>query len=444
MINLDKIYKRPAFIITMSFVMVILIGTIILSLPISASNNKSIGFINALFTATSATCVTGLIVVNTALSWSIFGKIIILILIQIGGLGTMALFSAMFFFLGKKIGLKHRILIKESLNLNSYTGIVKFLKNVIKFSLLCEFIGAILLSLRLIPLYGMLKGIWFSIFHSVSAYCNAGFDLFGNSIVDFHSDILINLTICSLIIIGGLGFFVFADIFKCKNYKNLSLHTKLALFITSLLLILGTLLFIILERDNVDTIKNFNLKDTILAGFFQSTVARTAGFNSIDLSQIHDSTAFMLMVLMFIGASPASTGGGIKTTTFGVLIISTFCILKGKTRFESFKRSIKTDIIYKSIAILMLALIIITLSSFLVATIEHERFTFINVLFEVFSAFATVGTSRGITSGLSNMSHLILIVVMIFGRVGTFTVAYAITGDDERKYKYANGEVIVG
>ena len=439
----DKIYKRPAFIILESFIIVILLGTFLLNLNIASSNGKSVGIENAIFTATSATCVTGLIVVNTARKWSFFGKLVIIILIQIGGLGTMSLFSAFFLFLKKRIGLRHRMIIKESLNLSSYTGVVRFVKSIIIFSLSIEVIGAMILAIRFVPMFGS-RGIWLSIFHSISAYCNAGFDLFGNSMESFYNDPLVLLTISTLVIVGGLGFVVFSDLYKSKNFKNLTLHSKLSLTISLALLISGTVVFIVLEDSNANSIRDFSTGETILTAFFQSTVARTAGFNSINLASIHHSTAFMLMLLMFVGANPASTGGGIKTTTFGILVLSTLSILRGENRFRAYKRSIKIEIIYRSIAILMLSLGIIAVSSFLISGIEHERFAFIDVMFEVFSAFGTVGTSRGITADLSLFSHIVLIIIMIFGRVGPFTVAYAISNHKKNKIQYANGQVIVG
>lgn len=441
----DKYFfiKRPSFIITMSFVWAIMLGAIILSLPISSATGEHTSFVTSLFTATSATCVTGLIVVNTATHWSLFGKIVILFLIQIGGLGTMTIFSILLLFFKRKIGLKHRILIKEALNLNTYTGIVKFIKNVIFFAFTVEAIGALLLMTRFVPLYGV-KGIWFSIFHSISAFCNAGFDLFGNSLMNFKGDFLVNVVICALVIIGGLGFIVFFDIYDKKSLKNITLHSKLSLYISIILLIIGTFLFIWLEYNNVNSIKELNFKDTILAGIFQSTVARTAGFNTVDISTIHDSTAFMLTILMFIGASSASTGGGIKTTTFGILLLATYSILRGKDKVVVYRRTIKKEAINKAVAILVSALIVICISSFMIASFEHERFQFIDVLFESVSAFATVGTSRSITNDLSTKSHLVIIIVMLIGRLGPFTIANGITGNTENKLEYANAEVLVG
>ncbi|CDZ75012.1 potassium uptake protein KtrB [Peptoniphilus sp. ING2-D1G] len=443
--KLFKILKKPPLILCMSFLVVIFVGAFLLNLPIASNNNESMGFVNALFTSTSATCVTGLVVVNTAEFFSTFGKIVILFLIQIGGLGTMVLFSMLLVITGKKIGLKDRILIREQLNTDSLSGLVKFSKYVLEVSILIEIIGALFLSTVFISDFGLLRGIWFSIFHSISAFCNAGFDILGNSIVPYKTNYIINLTIMFLIILGGLGFGVYMDIYKHKKFSKLSTHSKMVLIMSGILLIVGTLLFLIIEYNNSSSIANFNLKDKILISAFQSTITRTAGFNSIDISKIFDSTAFVMIILMFIGGSPASTAGGLKTTTFGVLLFTTVSVIRGERDVVFMKRKISLSIVLKALAICIICLILVVLVALLLSIIEADRFNFIDILFETVSAFGTVGVTRGITPLLDDASKIILSMTMFLGRVGPTTLAIGFLGKNySNGLKYAKGNIIVG
>ena len=331
---------NPPRVLALGFAGLILLGSILLNLPIATKTGESIGFINSLFTSASAVCVTGLVVVNTGKYWSLFGQIIIICLIQMGGLGFMTMATLVALILGKKITLKERLVIKEQLNQGSMSGLVKLTKYVIFSTLAIEGIGAVLLSIRFIPIYGFVKGLWFGIFHSISAFCNAGFDITGNSIVPFVGDVVINLTIAFLIIIGGLGFSVYIDITKNKKFKRLSLHSKLAIMITIVLIVAGMILVYAIEWNNPETFKYLSGKEKIVASFFQSVVPRTAGFNSIDISKIKDTTAFVMIILMFIGGSPGSTAGGIKTTTFGAIVLATLTVIKGNKDVEAYKKTI--------------------------------------------------------------------------------------------------------
>lgn len=441
---LKKIKKNPPLVVAMSFFIVILIGAFLLNLPIASNNGQSIGFLNALFTATSATCVTGLIVVNTAAHWTVFGKFVIIALIQIGGLGTMVFISLISIVFNKKIGLTQRIMLKEQISFDSITGIVKLAKYIIQFSVGCELVGAIILAFKFIPELGIQKGILFSGFHSISAFCNAGFDLIGNSIMNYTDSVLINLTIAFLIIIGGLGFTVCLDVFEKKNFSNLFLHSKVAITISIVLIFLGMFGFFILEYDK-EAYKGLTIGGKALASFFMSVSSRTAGFNSVDLSKISDSSVVLTALLMFIGASPASTGGGIKTTTFGVLLFSTISIMRGNEHTEIFHKTISIETLLKALCIFFIASGLILLSSMGLTIIEDGQFAYLDILYETVSAFGTVGVSRGITSSLQSLSKLIIIGLMYIGRVGPATLAIALINRKTKKHiKYAHGKIIVG
>ncbi|SDZ29494.1 trk system potassium uptake protein TrkH [Proteiniborus ethanoligenes] len=437
---------NPAQVLALGFGGLILIGATLLNLPLASVDGKSIGFINSLFTASSAVCVTGLVVVNTATHWSIFGKVVIILLIQMGGLGFMTMATLVALILGKRITLKGRLLIQEGLNQLSLEGVVKLTKYVIISTLVIEAIGAVLLSTRFIPIYGFKTGILFSIFHSISAFCNAGFDITGNSIVPFVGDFIVNITISILIIIGGLGYTVYIDVTTHKNLKKCSLHTKFVLFITGILLLAGFIFFFIVEYTNPDTLGNLSFLEKIIASMFQSVVTRTAGFNSIDIGSISKATTFMMIILMFIGGSPSSTAGGIKTTTFGVIILSIITVLKGKTDVEAFKKRIPNELIFRALAVVGIGLFLVILVT-MVLTLTEVDATFLDILFETTSAFATVGLTRGITPDLSSLGKIILTFTMFAGRLGPLTLGFALAKkQDEYKgnYRYSEGKIIVG
>lgn len=441
--KLDKNKLTPPRVLALGFASLILIGSIILNLPMATKNNESIGFINALFTAASSVCVTGLVVVNTAEVWSSFGQIVIIFLIQIGGLGFMTITTMGAVMVGKKIGLKDRLLIKEQLNQDSISGLVKLTKYVVGITLAIEGLGALFLSTRFIPMYGLQKGIWFSIFHSISGFCNAGFDIIGNSMESFSGDIIVNMTIASLIIVGGLGFSVYVDISEKKSFGKLRLHSKLVLSITGLLLLIGTVIFLLIEFNNPLTLGDMGNFEKVLTSFFQSVISRTAGFNSVDIGGLKDTTVFFMILLMFIGGSPGSTGGGIKTTTFGVLVLTTYAVVKGEKDVVVYKKRIGNDIIFRALAIIVISLGFIILVSFILTITEPA--IFLDLLFETTSAFATVGISRGITPGLTNIGKLIIILTMYAGRVGPLTMAFAFAQRSQHKnYSYSEGSITVG
>lgn len=441
--KLNRFELNPPRVLALGFGSLIIIGAILLNLPIATKNGESIGFINALFTSASAVCVTGLVVVNTGEFWSLFGQITIILLIQMGGLGFMTLATIGALILGKKITLKERLIIKEQLNQETMSGLVKLTKYVIISTFGIEAIGAVLLSTRFIPIYGKIKGVWFSIFHAVSAFCNAGFDITGDSIAPFVGDFVINMTISSLIILGGLGFTVYIDISRNKSFKKLHLHSKLVLGITGFLLVIGTIVFILIEYNNPFTLKSLNIYEKLIASFFQSVVPRTAGFYSVDFIGLYDTTVFFIIILMFIGGSPGSTAGGIKTTTFGTLILTTIGVIKGEKDVTIFRRRIGEEIINRSLAIATIGMTLIIMVSFVLTVTETA--TFLDVLFETTSAFATVGLTRGITPNLTDFGKIIITLTMYAGRVGPLTMAFAFARKHKHSsFRYTEGNIMVG
>ncbi|MCI5642563.1 MAG: TrkH family potassium uptake protein [Peptoniphilus sp.] len=439
-----KLKKNPPLIVCLSFFALIFFGACLLDLPIASANGERIGFLDAFFTSTSASCVTGLIVANTASQWTVFGKVVIILLIQIGGLGTMVFLSLVAMVFNKRIGITERRIIREQTNADTSKGIIRLVIYIIKFSLSVELIGAILLATKFIPDFGIEKGILFSIFHSISAFCNAGFDITGNSLIDYVSDFTVNIAISLLIIFGGLGFTVFIDIYRKKNFKNLNLHSKIVTSVTAILILVGTIAFFLIEH-NGSAMEGLTLKGKVLSSFFMSVTARTAGFNSIDISKMQESSLIVTIMLMFIGASPASTGGGIKTTTFGVLLFSTISFLRGNKETEIFHKTISHESLIKSLCIFTLSSALIIFSSLLITINEQGKFLYLDILYEIVSAFGTVGISRGITANLSSLSKIVLIILMYLGRVGAATLGIGILNRKTKKHtRYSEGKIIVG
>ena len=442
---------NPAQILVVGFLMLISIASFLLILPISSKTGETTHFLDALFTATSAVCVTGLSVVNTAAHWSLFGKIVIICCIQIGGLGFMSLVSMIFVLLGRRITLKNRLVMQEALNFNTTAGVVRFTKMIVQGTLIVEGIGALLLSFVFIPEHGWLKGIWFAVFHSISAFCNAGFDLIGDSsLTPYVGNGVVNLVIMSLIILGGLGFSVWIDTFKALStkrktpkvyswkqvFQKMSLHTKLVWLITIFLLVSGFFMIFIFEYHNPATLGNLSLGEKIWAALFQSVSPRTAGFNTIPLNGLTDTSKLYTLFLMFIGGSPAGTAGGIKTVTVGVLVLCAYNTIKGNENVVVFKRRISFQIISRALTIVMIAVGVVSVVVGVLSMTEH--FTFMEILFESVSAFATVGTTLGITAKLSQIGKLMITVVMFIGRLGPITMAVALMVRERDKEKSKN------
>ncbi|MGL5257871.1 MAG: TrkH family potassium uptake protein [Proteocatella sp.] len=434
----------PAQIIVLGFLAIILLGAALLTLPISSESGETTSFIDALFTSTSAVCVTGLVVLDTGTYWSAFGKFVVLSLIQVGGLGFMTITTFGAIIVGKKIGIKNRILMKESLGQEKIQGIVNLTKNIFVGTMIVELVGALLLSTQFVPIYGIKDGIVKSIFHSISAFCNAGFDIMGNfaSLTKYYDNTVINLTIMLLIIFGGLGFTVIFDCMHNRNIKRLSLHSKLALTVTALLLFFGTVIILWLEYNNPETIGNMSVLDKLKVSAFHSVSPRTAGFNTIDLAKLTDSSKFFILMLMFIGGSPASTAGGIKTTTVAVLILTMVAFVRNKD-VEAYGRRINYSVVNKAMTIMVIAVFVIMTGAMFISIADPE-FEFMDILFEVVSAFGTVGLTLGITTGLSGISKMILILTMFAGRVGALTIVMALAGRDKKsEYQLPEGTVIL-
>lgn len=441
----------PARVLVLGFMAVILLGALLLMLPISSKSGQSLRFLDALFTATSAVCVTGLVVVDTGTHFTQFGQFIIIALIQIGGLGFMTMSTLIALLVGKKIGLKERILIQESFNQFTLAGLVRLIRNVVLVTLAFEVIGGIILTIRFLFDYPLDRALAFGFFHSVSSFCNAGFDLFGQvfgkytSITHYISDWVVTLTIGSLIVFGGLGFPVIVELLNYPKTRKLSLHAKLVLKTTVLLILIGTFLILLIEMHNAKTIGGVDLSGKFLGSLFQSITPRTAGFNSLDTSQLRSATWFIMILLMFIGASPSSTGGGIKTTTFGVMMAAVKATIRGKDDAEIFERRLPTDLVYKAMTITFVALSWVIFVALIMSLIEPYKF--IQVLFEVVSAFGTVGLTTGITPDLTDLSRILIAITMFVGRLGPLTVLVALVHSQSKTVSnthYIQDRVVIG
>lgn len=429
----NKSKLTPEIILAVGFAILISVGALLLYLPISHNEGVEVKGIDALFTATSSTCVTGLITVDPGDTFNIFGQAVMAVLIQFGGLGVAALGFMFMVITRKKIGIKDRVVFKEAMNLNSLKGVVKFFKEVIIITVAFEEIGAILSFIVFVQDYPIGKAIRISIFHSISAFNNAGIDIMGGgfrSLIDYKSNVLLMLVTCALIILGGIGYYVIQEIAHKRSFKHFSLHTKIVLCMTAVLLIGGTILLRLTEGI------------PWLGAFFYSTSARTAGFASYPLSGFSNAGLFVLSVLMFIGASPGGTGGGIKTTTTFSLIKSAFDSSRNK-HFSSFKRNVPVNIISKAKNILVFALMVVLTDIFLISFMEPE-IALVDIIVEVTSAFATVGLSTGITPSLGFASKLILILTMYIGRLGPLTIATMWTNSELPDAHYSEESIAVG
>lgn len=426
--KLQKISSKK--IILSGYCLIVLVGTLLLSLPIATVGDGATGVTDAFFTATSATCVTGLIRFDTYTHWTLFGQIVILCLIQIGGIGFMTVAIALVMIARRKIGINSRMIMQDSIAAPQVGGIVRMTKLILVGTAIVEGAGALLLSFHFCPRYGLGKGIYFSIFHSISAFCNAGFDLMGveeqfSSLTGEVSNWYVNLIIMALIVIGGLGFFVWHDLLHSRfRFSLMRLHTKIVLVITILLIVGGSLMIFLLEQE-AGLFAGVPIKDQILASAFQSVSARTAGFNTINLSAMTESAQFVMICLMMIGGSTGSTAGGIKTTTFGVLVISIGSVFRQRKALEVFGRRMEEGITRTASCIFMMYLGLSLTVAVIISRIESVPF--MSALFESVSAIATVGLSFGITPEVSMASKLLLAMLMLFGRVGSITILLAFT-----------------
>ncbi|WP_378955865.1 TrkH family potassium uptake protein [Pelosinus sp. sgz500959] len=434
----------PYQILVLGFAGLILCGALLLMTPQASVSGQSLNFIDALFTATSAVCVTGLVVVDTGTYFSIFGQMVIICLIQAGGLGIMTMATLMALVMRRKIQLRERLIMQEALNQMTVSGVVRLTQYIILITLLIEFIGGSILAVRWYADLGS-QAIYFGYWHAVSSFCNAGFDLFGNfsSLTNYVDDLTVNLTITSLIILGGIGYTVMFDVWGNRHWSKFALHTKLVLTTTTVLLIFGTLVILLLEMNNPDTLGPLTWQGKILGSYFQSVTPRTAGYNTVDIGKLQDATVFFMVILMFIGASPTSTGGGIKTSTIGVLMAAVWALITGKQDAEIFKRRIPQQLIYKAFSIFFIAATLIIFVTMMMSITENA--SFLRILFEVVSAFGTVGLTTGITQTLTEYGKIWIIIMMFAGRVGPVTLALALALRTRKgTVQYPEGKIIIG
>lgn len=420
-------------IIMLSFLAAILVGSFLLALPVSSADGKGVPYIDALFTATTATCVTGLVTVTTASAWSVFGQVVILLLIQIGGLGIITVMSGLMILINRRMGIGDRLLIQDAFNLNTMSGLGEFIKKVLLGTLIIEGAGALLYMPVFVYDFGV-RGIWISVFNSVSAFCNAGMDIIGeNSLYDYATNPLVNLTTSALIILGGIGYIVWWDVIRVfgtegkHRLRRLTLHSKIALSVSLLLVLVGGVCIFAFEYNNPATIGSLSLFDKIQVSLFQSVTTRTAGFASIPQQDLTDPSAIFSILLMFIGGSPVGTAGGIKTVTLAVLIASAMASVTGKNDVTLFNRTVSKQAVSKASAVCTTSFAILFISTLLLAEVTDAPF--MDVLYETASATATVGLTRGITPTLSVIGKTIIIINMYLGRVGPISLALALNGN---------------
>ena len=438
MIKTKKFTPSTTHVILLSFLVTILLGSALLALPISTQSGEAVPYLDALFTATTATCVTGLVTLPTVSTWSIFGQIVILVLIQIGGLGIVTIMSGLMLLLHRKMGIGDRLLIQDAFNLNTMAGLAKFVRNVLFGTLLIEGIGALLYMLVFIPEFGA-RGIWISVFNAISAFCNAGIDIIAeNSLCDYAANPLINAVTEALIILGGLGYIVWWDVLRViksrspKNrrlFRHLTLHSKIALTATAGLILIGAILILLLEFNNPLTIGEMSLFDKIQVSLFQSVTARTAGFASVPQENLTDASAAVSLILMLIGGSPVGTAGGMKTVTVAVLFCSALATVRNRQSASLFGRRISEESVKKAVAVVVTFLTICLGSTVLL--LATNDISALDAVYETVSATATVGLTRNLTPSLNTFGKIIIIVTMYFGRVGPISLAVALGSKNE-------------
>ncbi|MFD2445686.1 TrkH family potassium uptake protein [Bacillus sp. CGMCC 1.16607] len=430
----------PSQLLTLVFLFFIIIGTIFLKFPVSTT--KDISWIDALFISVSAMTVTGLATVDPGTTFTLFGQVVIMVLVQLGGLGIMSFAVLIFIMLGKKIGIKQRLILQQALNQVNIGGVIKLVRNLFIFSLSIELIAMLFLALRWVPELGLKKGLFYSLFHSISAFNNAGFALWPDNLIRYAGDPIINIVISFLFILGGIGFTVLVDLKDKGTFSKLSLHSKMMILGTLGINVIAMFFVFILEYTNPKTIGNLPLFDKLWTSYFQAVSPRTAGFNTIDLANLNESTIFLIIILMFIGAGSASTGGGIKLTTFLVICLSTISFIRGREDIRLFRKNIPSNYIARVLAIAMTSVVTVVVSLFILNIIE--TLPFLTLLFEVVSAFGTVGLSLGITASLSFFGKLVIIITMFVGKIGPLTLAYLMAKPHKTKFKYPDEEILTG
>lgn len=435
-------------IIMLSFLAVIFLGSLLLSLPISSADGEAVSYLDALFTATTATCVTGLVTLTTASTWSVFGQAVILVLIQVGGLGVVTIMSALMILLQKRMGIGDRLLIQDAFNLNSLSGIVRFVKRVILGTALVEGIGALLYMTVFVPEFGP-RGIWIAVFTSISAFCNAGMDIIAdNSLSSYATNPIINLVTCALIVLGGIGYIVWWDVMGLRKgaagRRRLSLHSKIAISTTLLLIFGGGLLILLFEYHNPRTIAELSLFDKLQVSLFQSVTTRTAGFATVPQQDLTNASSILCLLLMFIGGSPVGTAGGIKTVTIAVLVASALSSVRNRQEVTLFQRNISKQAVSKAVAVTTMSFVILFTSTLLLSAVSPGEP--LDILFETVSATATVGLSRDLTPYLNAYGKVIIIGTMYLGRVGPISLALALNSGKKQQniIKNPTEEISVG
>lgn len=431
-----KISLSTTQIIMLSFLIVILLGSLLLALPVSSASGEPVPWLDALFTATTSVCVTGLVTLPTVSTWSIFGQVVILVLIQVGGLGVITIMSAVMILLHKRMSIGDRLLLQDAFNLNSLSGIVRFVKRVLLGTLLVEGVGALLYMTVFVPEFGP-KGIWISVFTSVSAFCNAGIDIISeNSLCDYATNPIINLVTCLLIIVSGIGYIVWWDVMglggkKRRGFRYLSLHSKIAITTTLILILGGGILIFLFEYNNPLTIGGMSLIDKVQVSLFQSVTTRTAGFATVPQQDLTNASSILCLLLMFIGGSPVGTAGGIKTVTFAVLVISALATIQNKQEVSLFHRNISRQTVNKAVAVTMMSFVIMFTSTILLSAVTNANA--LDVFYETVSATATVGLTRDLTPYLNGAGKSIIIATMYLGRVGPISLALALNSNKKHQ-----------
>lgn len=442
--------------IASGFLAGIVLGALLLSLPISTKAGIVTPLEDSFFTATTSICVTGLTTVTTGEHWSFFGQLVILFLIQFGGLGVVTFTTTIFLLLGKRVKLSDRLVIQNAYNIDTLSGLVKLTKKIIKFTLIVEGIGAFCYLFQFVPEFGIVDGIWYSIFHAVSAFCNAGIDLVGgNSFIPYRDNLWINLVTMGLIVLGGIGFPVWWDVFHISKqavkkeikvrsmFRRLTLHSKIAITVTVIMIVLGAVITFILEYNNPATIGELSIGKKMLSSLFQSVTTRTAGFATIPQQNFKDATSILYLVWMFIGGSPSGTAGGIKTVTVAVILLSTISIVRGKKDIEIFQRRISDQYLKKGLAVVMVSFLVLMVTTISLSAIQNS--SFLDTLYETTSAIGTVGLTRNMTGSLMTAGKIIVMITMYLGRIGPITMALAINASKHQGEKtLPEGKILIG
>ncbi|WP_217592147.1 TrkH family potassium uptake protein [Cohnella sp. GbtcB17] len=439
------LYASPPRVLTIGFAVIIALGALLLRLPISTVSGQPTPWLEALFVSSSATCVTGLARLDTVGYFSVFGRWVILILVQLGGLGFMTMGTLFAFFAGRRLSLKDRLVLQEAMNQGSLEGIVRLVKRVLIYALCIEAVGALLFTFRFMHEMHFRQALYYGVYHSVSFFNNGGFDLFGDfrSMAGYVGDPYMNILAIVLIVLGGVGFVVLSDLVELRTRRKLSYHSKVVLWVSAFLIVLGTVTILIFEYTNESTLGPLSFGDKLLAAALQSVSTRSAGVSTVDIGSLRDATQFAMVLLMFVGASPGSTGGGIKTTAFAVLAAAVWAMLRGRTDVVLLGLRIERTKVNRAITVTMLSLAIV-ITSVMILSITEEQ-AFLVILFEVMSAYATVGLSAGITGDLSAFGQILIIVLMFIGRLGPLTMTYALGSKSGRTlYRHAEGRIIIG